>query len=63
MGDKPHKPFPDKKPAEKPKVDDFYPHISNTASANDFTGMTNAPPQNDEERESYEDLFNIRDSE
>ena len=53
-----HKPATDKKPIEKPATDDFYPNISNTASANDFTGMTNAPPQNEEEREAYEELFN-----
>ena len=50
----------DKKPHEKPETDDFYPNISNTVSANEFTGMMYAPPQNEEELESYEELFNMK---
>jgi len=54
------KPAKDKKPNEKPLTDDFYPNISNTASANDFTGIMFKPPQNDEELEAYEELYNMK---
>ena len=70
MEAKPHKPMPDKNSTdkirdktEKPQVDDFYPNISNTVSANDFTGIMYSPPHNDDELDSYEELFNIRNFE
>jgi len=38
---------------------DSYPSISNTASASEMTGLMYAPPQNEEELESYKDLFSM----
>jgi len=56
---------PDKKPinkiddtAEEPEYD-LYPNISNTVSSGECTGMMYAPPQNEEELESYKDMFSM----
>lgn len=38
---------------------DDYPGISNTASSTECTGMMYAPPQNEEEFESYQDMFDM----
>ena len=39
---------------------DSYPNISSTASACECTGLMYAPPQNKDEYESYQDLFNMQ---
>lgn len=38
---------------------DSYPDISDIASATDCTGLMYAPPQNEEEFESYQELSGI----
>jgi len=54
----------DKKPADKiesPEYDEYdsFPNISNTVSSGECTGMMYAPPQNEEELESYKDMFSM----
>ena len=39
---------------------DSYSGISNTVSANECTGMMYAPPQNEEEYESYKETFSMQ---
>ena len=58
-----------KKPVQKPigKINDTdedyefdsFPNISNTVSSSECTGMMHTPPQNDEELESYKDMFSM----
>ncbi|MCL2772705.1 MAG: hypothetical protein FWD71_05075 [Oscillospiraceae bacterium] len=38
---------------------DSFPNISNTVSSSECTGMMYTPPQNDEELESYKDMFSM----
>lgn len=38
---------------------DSYPDISNVVSSCECTGMMYAPPQNESEFESYQELFNM----
>jgi hypothetical protein len=35
----------------------FYPNISSTVSSTELTGLMYKPPENEEELESYKDLF------
>lgn len=39
--------------------DDSYPDISNVVSSSECTGMMYAPPQDESEIESYQELFNM----
>jgi len=39
--------------------DAFYPGVENAACATECTGMMHAPPQNEEEREAYGELFSM----
>lgn len=44
--------------AQADKTDDFdYDYLGNSASANDQTGLIPSEPQNDDEIESYQDVF------
>lgn len=38
---------------------EVFPNISDTASANECTGLMPRPPQNDDELKSYEELFSM----
>lgn len=57
---------PDKKTTNKIDNDmdetnyDGYPDISNTVSTTECTGMMYAPPQNEAEFESYQEMFNMQ---
>ena len=55
--------MPDKKAknknTDKKPEPDFYPDISNTASAAECTGMMHAPPQNEDELEALQELSNM----
>lgn len=46
--------------ADNPLNDDLYPDIPNTASATECTGMMYAPPQSEDELDSYHDLFTMQ---
>ena len=39
---------------------EYYPDISNIASAGECTGLMHTPPQNQEEVESYQDLSGMQ---
>ena len=44
-----------KQELKEPKLD--YPDISSVVSANEMTGLMNAPPENEAELKSYEDII------
>ena len=46
--------------AQADKTDDFdYDYLGKSASANDQTGLIPSEPQNDDEIESYQDVFHF----
>lgn len=54
---------PKKRDVDKTTLDweeDYYPGISNIVSASECTGMMYAPPQNEDEQESYSDMFSMQ---
>lgn len=50
----------DARPLSEEYEDEFYPIISNVVSAGECTGMMHAAPQNEEELESYRELYNMQ---